>query len=118
MGQKKLDNRYIYKITKDSEEHIGTDTEISKILKIQSNSISALYFRGYKVKGYKLERIGVYRKFYTLSNENKVIGNFVVEDIVDKLYISKQTVLSAVWNNSLVLDRYHIKFSEIKPIYF
>lgn len=88
--------RAIYKATKDGEEYIGNSAYLSKKINAPSHNIQSVSSGHYKVKGWKIEKVGNLVEEFRLYQNGKVVEVNILETIAKKYYFQKNTLISAM----------------------
>ena len=88
--------RAIYKVTKGDEEYIGNSEYLSKKINVSSHAIQSVCSAKYKVKGWKVEKIGNLVEEFNLYQNGKLIEVNILETIAKKYYFQKNTLVSAM----------------------
>lgn len=103
-------NMIAYRITKENESYIGTAADLISMLNISSSQICQASLISGCAFGWKIERLGMYKKVYKVYKDNELVFKGYVEDVAKKLFMSEMRVVQLA-NHDVLADRqYSIKY--------
>ena len=105
------DNKIVYKLTNDNEELIGSVDELEPHFdKNVKFGVANAYCRNGNYHGYKVERIGVYKKLYDVYDNNSMhVFSGTIEEVSKFLYITPSRIMQVAKNNIRILKQYTIQ---------
>lgn len=105
------DNKIVYRLTKDDEALVGSVDELEPYFdKNVKFGVANAYLRNGNYHGYKVERIGVYKKLYSIYNDKCYhVFEGTMEDVCNFLYITPTRVTQVAKNNIRILKQYTIQ---------
>ena len=103
------DNTTVYRLTKPSEEFVGTLNDIAKEFNISETTLSSFFSRG-RFHGYDVKKIGIKRKVYSLYKNDKLIKTGHLEEIANEIYVRPNRILQVVNDNLKMFKEYTVTF--------
>lgn len=103
-------NLLAYKITKDNMCYIGSTKDIASIMKCGQSNISIASLNGGTVDGWKIERLGLYKKVFKVFQNQEFVFTGYIEDVAKKLFMTEKRVIQLCNRNIIADGQYMIKY--------
>lgn len=109
------DNKIVYKLTKGDEELIGSVDELEPHFdKNLKYGVANAYLRNGNYHGYKVERIGIYKKLYDIYDNNSIIFSGTLTEVSDYLYVTPTRIMQVADRGIKMFKQYTVKRNERK----
>lgn len=103
-------NLIAYKITKGDECYIGSSSDVAHIMKTNSAAISMNSLNGGTIHGWKIERLGLYKKVFNVYKDQELVFKGYVEDVAKKLFMTEMRVIQLTNHNVIADKQWMIKY--------